>query len=428
MTEKKTRWLTYHEELAMAVFFSNVEKFRCLSNMELFNQEILTKPLRLWNKDDAPLVTILACYKILYAIPGNKKWKERNDAIVGMVKERCGMEITEDIDLSAYNPEGVGDILHQRDYKRMISWVSSCREGGYGPQPESWDNLKSFYRYIPTNALREQHLARLEKRYTESERNLILKKVREEHQKSIQAWEKSHAQPLSKEIKQFIDKHDREGAILALFDEGKGFLAYTGLYYTIIRYVLSKTQHITIRVGGYSYRAEKAALHISTQLKCKPERLESIYCDYYKPSVDYGDANAKFFELYDYLFDYEMELVKYAEQYDYKTFSMNGENHPMVYYYVNNIDTGWYSEDGEFHGFYDKRRGLQALGDVIMIRGYKDIRPATCAIFTDSGRDYSNEIYCGNMAHFDRKTRAGSQRQLFEDARIPYLDIGGKEG
>ena len=61
MIETTTRWLTFKEELALAVFFSNVEKFKCLTDMPNYKVELLTEPMRIWNKNDAPLATINAC-------------------------------------------------------------------------------------------------------------------------------------------------------------------------------------------------------------------------------------------------------------------------------------------------------------------------------------------------------------------------------
>lgn len=94
----------------------------------------------------------------------------------------------------------------------------------------------------------------------------------------------------------------------------------------------------------------------------------------------------------------------------------------MVYYYVNNIDPGWYDKDGNIHRFYDKHRGLEALGDVTMVRGYVDIKPATAALYSDSGSGCGDEIYCGPAAHYDKRSRTSSQRKLFEDAGIPFLN------
>ena len=183
---------------------------------------------------------------------------------------------------------------------------------------------------------------------------------------------------------------------------------------------------VRVKVTLSCTECEQRNYNTTKNKRNNPERLESIYCGYYPPSEDHGDARAIFHELDKYSFDYDDPFVRYSEDYDYKCFALGGVMHPMVYYYVNNIDTGWYDRDGKFCGFYDKQRGLQALGDVVMIRGYSDIKPATAAVFSDSGNHPGDQIFCGPAAHYDKRDRTSSQRKLFEDARIPYLNIGVK--
>ena len=229
---------------------------------------------------------------------------------------------------------------------------------------------------------------------------------------------------LPEETQEYLKQIDEPGAILALFDEEKMFYAYEGPLEAIIRYCLTESKHITLRVGGYSYRMERQALYLSYVLQTVPTRLESIYCGYHRPCIDYKDARAVFRELCKYDFDYEDPFVKYAEEYDYKCVTLRGVPHTMVYYYVNNIDPGWYDKEGNFHRFYDKHRGLEALGNVTMVRGYGDIKPATAALYSDSGGGCGDEIYCGLAAHYDKRSRTSSQRKLFEDAGIPFLNYG----
>lgn len=62
MQETIKRHLCYKEELALAAFFSNVEKFRCLADMPLFSKGLLTEPFRTHEADRAPLATISGTY------------------------------------------------------------------------------------------------------------------------------------------------------------------------------------------------------------------------------------------------------------------------------------------------------------------------------------------------------------------------------
>ena len=98
----------------------------------------------------------------------------------------------------------------------------------------------------------------------------------------------------------------------------------------------------------------------------------------------------------------------------------------MVYYYVNNIDTGWYDEEGKFCSFYSKERGLQAITDVIMIDGYQDIAPATAAICTFTFDSTGDTILSGSSIHNDHRSRTTSQRWLIEQAGIKLLDLTRK--
>ena len=179
------------------------------------------------------------------------------------------------------------------------------------------------------------------------------------------------------------------------------------LHMDIVHYILTSTRHIAIRVGGYSYRVADIVKKVAKELRCEPWRVEYL--------------SGSMMEEYD--FDPDSDFVKYVEGYDYKFFSMEGESHPMVFYYVNKIDTGFYNEDGSFVPFYNKDRGLQALTDVAMIHGYGDVRPATAALYTDSWKGRGDTPQIGPTIHSDKKTIGSSQRGLFEDAGIKFLNL-----
>ena len=409
MQETIKRNLSYKEELTLAAFFSNVQKFSCLAEMPHFRKELFTEPVLLYGNGRAPLVTLLSCFKILYSVPGHEDLQKRNDAIIGIIRDKTGLVITDAVDLSEFNPSGTGDILRISDYSRLYSWTLWFRNEGYGQGKEDWSVLQSHYNSVMNYALREQHLKTLEKKLSEEE---ILRMRAEAEAKDKERREKRpyHGRPLPPEVKEFIDSIDLPGAILAIFDEGKAFARtmipeppYL-LHADIVQYILTATRHITIRVGGYSDRVARVVMDVAEKLGCEPCRVEHL-------------------SMRDYDFNPESPFVKYAEQYDFKYFSMGGEARPMVYWYVNKIDTGFYEEDGSFVPFYSNDRGLQALTDVAMVRGYEDIRPATAALYTDSGRGRGDILFFGPTSHSDRKSRGGSQRKLFEDAGIKFLNL-----
>lgn len=424
-TETTKRDLTFIEELGLAVFFSNVEKFKCLSAISLFKRTLLTGPFRIGQKDKAPLLAILSCLKVLYAVPGYEKLQKRNDEIIAIVKEKCRRKVTEKIDLAGCYPEHRDDNLETVDYAYVYAMVGWYRKKGYGLGKECWEGLAEQYDSVICNALRENLLGSLEKRLTADE----ITEARKEADDSTPVTLCYDGRLLPKELKEFLDSIDQPGAVLAVFDEGKGFARIhfpeppCYIHEDIIKYVLTSTKHIALRVGGYSYRVARAVLNIAEKLGTEPWRVEYLSDGNNVPENDRPDATCIRIRMMDFEFESDDPFVKYAEQYDFKYFSMESDSHPMVYYYVNHIDTGFYNEDGSFVPFYSNDRGLQALSDVAMVRGYKDIRPATAAIYTDSGRGREDSIFFGSASHTDRKTRGSSQRKLFEDAGIKFFNL-----
>ena len=400
------RWLNYKEELALSVFFSNVEKFKALVNLPNFKAELLTEPMQICDEDAPALSTILSCYRILYSLPGYEKFARRNDGIIDVLRKRGGPVVPQEIDLSGYNPSGPGDILAHKEYGTLLKWVLGIRRTGYAPGKESWERLSFRYRQVVIDALREQHLEHLGRGLSDAQKESILNAIHEQEKEACRQYLARPKPTLSAEAKSFIDNMDRPGSIVALFDNGKGFYRDEDAFETVIRYILSEARFIVLRVGGNSFRAEMLAYGLSREIGSDPARLESIYCGRNKPEEYLARVRATFHALSDYDFDYGDDFVRYAERYDNRSFTFGNETHPMVFYYVNDIDTGWYDEQGQFTPFYDKYRGLRALGDVAMIRGYADIKPATAAIVAAPGHG-----------------RPARQRRLAEDAGIPVLDI-----
>jgi len=230
---------------------------------------------------------------------------------------------------------------------------------------------------------------------------------------------------------QFINEIDKPGAIISVFDEGKVFarycaLGYQYLYSKIFDFVFHNTKYVRIRVGGYSYRAASMA-----QRRIEKLSKDRIYVDYLSLGKSneierITDSRVNMIYMGDYQFTEDMAIVKEAEEYDFKSFGDKSGMHPMVYYYVNNIDTGFYDENGEFHRFYNKNRGLQAISDVVMIKGYKDIPPATAVISTFTFDKEGDIIIAGGSMHRDRRSRTTSQRMLIKSAGIKCIDLTTK--
>jgi hypothetical protein len=234
-----------------------------------------------------------------------------------------------------------------------------------------------------------------------------------------------------KNIQEYILEIDKPGAVIAVFDEGKVFARYTDLgyqhlYYTLFDFVFHNTRFVRIRVGGYSFRAATMALNMVKHL---PQ--DRIYLEYLSNSSSSegnndDDPRIKVVNMGDFNFNYDMDIVKAAEEYDFKSFGDERGMHTMVYYYVNNIETGFYDNSGEFHRFYSKSRGLQAIADVVMIKGFEDITPATAVMCTFTFDNEGNIIIAGNAMHRDRRSRTSSQRMLISNVGIRCIDLTEK--
>ena len=230
---------------------------------------------------------------------------------------------------------------------------------------------------------------------------------------------------LKDKVSEFIHEIDKPGAILTVFDEGKVFarcveLEYEPTYSYVMRRVWNESKNIRIRVGGYSYRAEGLALRLAKELP--KDRVYIEYLSDYSTSAN-DDPRIKVISMRMFKFSFDMDVVQQAAEYDFKTFGNEQGTHCMVYYYVNDIDTGFYDEKGVFYPFYSKNRGLQAITDVIMINGYEDIMPATAAICTFTFDSVGDSMFISNAVHKDRRSRTSSQRMLIEKAGIKLLDL-----
>lgn len=247
-------------------------------------------------------------------------------------------------------------------------------------------------------------------------------------QESSDYYIKEPSPEMKEKIENFIQEIDKPGAILTMFDEGKAFARcryceYEYLYAYIINRIFKESKHIVIRVGGYSFRVAEMVINM---VKSQPKNR--IYVEYLsKGSVEdewtNKDPRMRTIGMGKYKFRKDMDIVKEADEYDFKTFGNRSVSHTMVHFYVNNIDTGWYKDNGEFMPFYNKYRGLQAITDVIMIKGYDVIAPATAAMSTFTFNSGGDMIFAGGTVHKDRRSRTSSQRKLIEKAGINLLDL-----
>ncbi len=108
----------------------------------------------------------------------------------------------------------------------------------------------------------------------------------------------------------------------------------------------------------------------------------------------------------DIQFEWGSPLTDYADKYDFRSQGGNGMHHSMVWYYVNNVDCGWFDENGIFRSFNTKEKGYWQIVEVIKAKGYKDVEPVTCALI------------CGNDPRI-----SGRQQAMLEEEGIDYINV-----
>lgn len=478
-------FLTFEEELLVAVYFNNVEKLKWLIGMDYFKPSMVTEPID-FGEVSVPLYWITLCYRYMLRYKEYDYIRKPVDDMLTIWSENFHLDIDEFVDFkSCYHADNMPPIIKDEDKWWMghLSLEDFMRSGAReidfrlykainaynvkeiefylneGAVPDAkvtdkggrtlsaismhryWKRNRDYYiwgeeHFVEKweigsrvrNGLEEMILFLMEKYIAnrkgcpvetyEGEVDMV-GNVPYQFKPSTEMKEKTDA---------FIQKIDKPGAILAIFDEGKVFvrarhLHYESIYAYVIKRIFKETKHVVIRVGGYSDRVATMVLNIAKQ-----QPADRIYVEYLSKGTaddewNDRDSRIRIVGMGKYKFHSGMDIVKQADEYDFKTFGNKNGSHTMVYYYVNNIDTGWYEENGEFCPFYNKYRGLQAITDVIMINGYEDITPATAAVCTftyDSGGNIL--LACGTI-HEDRRSRTSSQKKLLEGADIRLLDL-----
>ena len=109
----------------------------------------------------------------------------------------------------------------------------------------------------------------------------------------------------------------------------------------------------------------------------------------------------------DVQFEWGTPLIDYADRFDFRSQGGKGtDHHSMVWYYVNNVDCGWYNEDGTFCRFNTKEKGYWQIVEVIKTKGFNFIEPATCALI------------CGKDPRI-----SGRQQTMLEEEGIDYINV-----
>ena len=257
----------------------------------------------------------------------------------------------------------------------------------------------------------------------------------------------------------FLKSIDTDETILVVTDFGKGNFSHRALFSELSEFLLVETHHMRVRVGGNSYRFASELIYNLLEHKMSNCRRFEFFRTTVEEDADPDDnwiqricevATVRF--MCDYKFNIASDFIRYVDKYDIrgagagmnyeaKTVtvydygksmmgaesvvvvpSMMSDDEPngplkdgtnvqrinpelglrgsMAVLWVRNEQSGFLL-DGEFCRFNDSDKGAWAIADVMMVKGYEDVLPATHALYGDA---------TSNLAP--------NQRRLFNDAGL----------
>lgn len=380
--------LTYREELEMAVLYLNLEKLKYLVAMDLFDEDCLLSNDKNDTKQRYPLYVINLCYSYIFTKEPYRCFIEKNNAMLVFWHERFGLPLKNDELLENLYEHKERLNLDEYKDKFNISWLRSCvsRMDSYNflfKKESSDHNHYYMYSWMINKALMIRTAKTLEANGVDM--HYDYDEEYREHVKNIDEND------LDEAIISFIEKHDNEGEELALYDEDKFThrIFSDSKQYTAMLKRLLLTKHLKIRIGGNSFRIGESITHMAEALGVDDKVLDFDAC-FREEQFVWGSP-----------------LIDYADKFDFR--SQGGKDtghHSKVWYYVNNVDCGWYEKDGRFCRFDSKEKGYWQIVEVIKAKGYNVIEPATCALI------------CGKDPRI-----SGKQQTMLEEEGIDYINV-----
>ena len=380
--------LTYREELEMAVLYLNLEKLKYLVAMDLFDEDCLLSNDINDTKQRYPLYVINLCYSYIFTKEPYKCFTEKNNAMLNFWHERFGLPLKNDELLEElYNHKErlpLSYYFNQFHFSWLCSCVSRMDSYKFLFKKESSDH-NNYYMY--SRMINDALMIRTAKALEDKGANLHYD-YDEEYGEYVQNIDENN---LDEAIISFIEKHDNEGEELALYDEDKFThrVFSDSKHFAAMLKRLLLTKHLKIRIGGNSFRIGNYITDIAKALGVENKVL---------------DFDTTFREEQ---FKWGSPLIDYADKFDFR--SQGGKDtghHSKVWYYVNNVDCGWYKEDGSFCRFDTKEKGYWQIIEVIKAKGYNSIKPATCALI------------CGKDPRI-----SGRQQTMLEEEGIDYINV-----
>ena len=380
--------LTYREELEMAVLYLNLEKLKYLVAMDLFDEDCLLSNDKNDTKQRYPLYVINLCYSYIFTKEPYRCFIEKNNAMLDFWHERFGLPLKNDELLeSLYGHKERLNLDYYKDkfnFRWLCSYVSEMNSYKYLFKKESSDhNHYYMYSWMIQNALMIRTAKTLEANGAD-----LYYDYDDEYREYVRNIDENK---LDEQIISFIEKHDNEGEELALYDEDKFTqrLFHDSIQYAAMLKRLLLTRHLKIRIGGNSFRIGESITHMAEALGVEDKVLDFDAC-FREEQFVWGSP-----------------LIDYADKFDFR--SQGGKDtghHSKVWYYVNNVDCGWYEKDGRFCRFDSKKKGYWQIVEVIKAKGYNSMKPATCALI------------CGKDPRI-----SGRQKTMLEEEGIDYINI-----
>jgi hypothetical protein len=387
---KKTiiEYLSYREELEMAVLYLNLEKLKYLVAMDIFDEDCLFSNDINETKRRYPLYVINLCYSYIFTKDPYGCFVEKNNKMLEFWHEHFGLPLKNDELLEELYDHKERLILDYYEDKCHFNWLCSCvaemNSYRFLFNKESSDhNHYYLYSWMINDAL----MIRTAKTLEDKGANLHYDRD-SEYRDYIKNIDEND---LSDQIISFIEKHDNGGEELALYDEDKftnRLLSDSKQYAAILKRLLL-TKHLKIRIGGNSFRVGESITNMAKTLGLENKVLD--FDAYFKEEQ----------------FVWRSPLIDYADKFDFRSQQANGAgSHSKVWYYVNNVDCGFYNKDGNFCRFDSKKKGYWQIIEVIKTKGYNSIKPATCALI------------CGKDSRI-----SGRQQAMLEEEGIDYINV-----
>ena len=383
-----TEHLTYREELEMAVLYLNLEKLKYLVAMDIFDEDCLLSNDINETKQRYPLYVINLCYSYIFTKEPYCCFIEKNNAMLNFWHERFGLPLKNDklledlfdhkerLNLSSYDDDF--------NFRWLCQCVANMNSYKYLFNKESSEhNHYYLYSWLIHKAL----MIRTAKALEDNGKDLHYD-YDAEYREYVNSIDEND---LDEQIMSFIDKHDSEGEELALYDEDKfthRVFSDNKQYAAVLKRLLL-TKHLKIRIGGNSFRVGESIMNMAKALGVEDKILDFDAC--------FKDTQ----------FEWGSPLVEYADKFDFRSQGGNDTgHHSKVWYYVNNVDCGWYNEDGTFCRFDTNEKGYWQIVEVIKAKGYNSLKPATCALI------------CGKDPRI-----SGRQHTMLEEEGIDHINV-----